>query len=594
MDMTPRISRHDSVNVHMYRNTLGNPRHPRMIVQLAVPIKAAAQCVAVSHGLISTPAAANKLRVPDIQSIMTTESLQEKDTRGKASPLPLQVETKQEDGGIAFHFRLPASGLALRSVAIVDGVAELRFDASPNVPTITEEDIATAFRLAVEGKRPEFFFVLIPPWHPFFGRQFKRYSPAWLRGTSFGELLAEADWNMKCLHVGVQSNETKSAFWSWQKKSHLDGLATRLDFPEDNPPGSIKMSCQSATVQKSENEMLFSEEPKMMIVDDSSSLYTNYITEIYPSVAYHDEPLFLKMQELIKLILVAEWLIEKEVSINREWMMEQTSKSSQQVSIEAIEGSEHTSSHSKEPPSAMIPPKPSKIRQPTTDVVAKTSTREAELQQPFTKQGIKWYGWIDHGGKEMILFDEDGVRYAQQQSLKLVINQQMEAAGQPGLGEVTGWTRLPFPSAAASTPASGKFVRQLSSPQNSHQEIITCLGRMSVDVKIDKNVSGMAAGEVKITKTLQLSPPNPAMAPLAKQTTTLKSGVDNYDTLYSHMDPNEPIWPEIPGESEAVIPNVQSWTELFHETVPWPHVLQGQHTKYSSQRRTTKDKRNKK
>ena len=25
------------------------------------------------------------------------------------------------------------------------------------------------------------------------------------------------------------------------------------------------------------------------------------------------------------------------------------------------------------------------------------------------------------------------------------------------------------------------------------------------------------------------------------------------------------------------IPNVQSWTKVFHETVPWPHVLQGPH-----------------
>ena len=507
-------------------------------------------------------------------------NFQEKDASGKASPLPLQAETKQEDGGIAFHFKLPASGLALRSVAIVDGVAELRFDASPKVPTITEEDIATAFRLAVEGKRPEFFFILIPPWHPFFGRQFKRYSPAWLRGTSVGELLAEADWNMKCLHVGAQSNETKSTFWSWQKKSHLDGLATRLDFPEDNPSGSVMMSCKSATVQKSENEMIFSEEPKMTIVDDSSSLYTKYITEIYPSVAYHDEPLFLKMQELIKLILAAEWFIEKGVSIDKEWMMEQTSKSSQQVNVTAIEGSEHTSNHSKEPPRALIPPQPTEIKCPTTDVIVKT--REAELQQSLAKKGFKkWYGWIDEGGKEMIVFDEDGVQCEQQRSLKVVINQQMDVAGQPGLGQVTGWSSCPLPSpdpTPTSTPASGKFVRQLSLPQNSHQEIISRLGRMSIDIKVDENTSDEDTGEVKITKTLQLSPTDPAMAPLAlKQTTTLKSSVDDYDKLYGHMDPNGPIWPEIPGESEAIIPNVQSWTELFRETVPWPHVLQGPH-----------------
>ena len=196
------------------------------------------------------------------KSIMAT-NFQEKDA--EIASLPLKAEINQEDGGIAFHFKLPASGLALRSVAIVDGVAELRFDSSPKVPTINEEDIATGFRLAVEGERPEFLYILIPPWHPFFGRQFKHYSPAWLRGTSVGDLLAEADWNMKCLHVGAKSNQTKSEFWSWQKKSHLDGLATRLDFPQDKPPGSVMMSCKSATVQKAENEMVFSEEPKMTI-----------------------------------------------------------------------------------------------------------------------------------------------------------------------------------------------------------------------------------------------------------------------------------------------------------------------------------------
>ena len=483
------------------------------------------------------------------------------------------------DVGITFHFKLPASGLALRSVAINDGKPILQFSASPKVPTITEEDVATALRLAIQDKRPEFLYILIQPWHPFFGRQFKHYSPAWLRGTSVGELLAEVDWSMKCLHVGAQSNETKSEFWSWQKKSHLNGLATRLDFPQDKPGGSVMMSCKSATVQKAENEMLFSEEPKMTIVDGTSSLYTKYITEIYPSVAYHDEPLFLKMQELIKLILASEWLIEKGVTIDKEWLMEQTSKSSQQVNVATIEGSD--SGHSKEPPRELIPPQPTEIKCPTTDVTVKT--REAELQQSLAKEGFKkWYGWIDEGGKEMIVFDEDGVQREQQRSLKLVINQQMGTPGQPGLGEITAWSNLPILSldpASTNTPPSAKFVRQHSLPQNSHQEIISSLGRMSLDIKVDEGVSDKDSREVKITKTLRLSPSDPAMAaPLPlKQTTTLKSSVNNYDKLYGNMDPNEPIWPEIPGKSEAIIPNVQSWNELFCETVPWPHVLQGPH-----------------
>ena len=239
-------------------------------------------------------------------------------------PAPDCVELcSKEDDGFAFRFTLPPDGLALRSVAIVDDVPEIRFDASHKVPTITEEDVAVALRLASEGNRPEFFFVTIPFWHPFNGRQFNQYKPQWLRGTSVGKLLFDADWNMKCLSVGARSNDEKSEFWGWQKSSQLEGLATALDFPEDNSSGSIIMSCESAKVQKGENEIVFPEEPKMKIVDDSNSLYSKYISDIYPNVAYHDEPRFLKMQELIKLILAAEWLIEKGVRVSKKWMMAQ-------------------------------------------------------------------------------------------------------------------------------------------------------------------------------------------------------------------------------------------------------------------------------
>ena len=33
-----------------------------------------------------------------------------------------------------------------------------------------------------------------------------------------------------------------------------------------------------------------------------------------------------------------------------------------------------------------------------------------------------------------------------------------------------------------------------------------------------------------------------------------------------------PIRPNVPGVCEEVRPQVQSWSELFRETVPWPHV----------------------
>ena len=48
-----------------------------------------------------------------------------------------EVSCENEDA-IAFHFKLPATGLALRSAAVIDGVPELRFDASPKVPTMAK------------------------------------------------------------------------------------------------------------------------------------------------------------------------------------------------------------------------------------------------------------------------------------------------------------------------------------------------------------------------------------------------------------------------------------------------------------------------
>ena len=137
---------------------------------------------------------------------------------------------------LVFRFEVPAEGLSLRSVALVKGVPELRFSISPKVPTITEQDVATAIRLAAENKRPEFFYITVPFDHPFYGRQYKYYSPRWLRNTGIGDLLSEADWKMKCLCVGARSDESKSRFWAWQETSQFDGrLASQLDFSDDNP-----------------------------------------------------------------------------------------------------------------------------------------------------------------------------------------------------------------------------------------------------------------------------------------------------------------------------------------------------------------------
>ena len=71
------------------------------------------------------------------------------------------------------------------------------------------------------------------------------------------------------------------------------------------------MTCKSVTVQESDEELIFVEEPKMAITDQTNSTYTKYITEMYDSIAYHDEPQFLIMREVPKMTLAAEWLKKK-------------------------------------------------------------------------------------------------------------------------------------------------------------------------------------------------------------------------------------------------------------------------------------------
>ena len=260
----------------------------------------------------------------DRQPAETTESLR--------STL---LASSTAEGGFAFIFDLPG-GLSLRSVAIVDGVPQFRFGAIPNIPKITIEDIAGSLRLASEGLRPEFYFIPIPLLHPYFGRQFNDYRPHWLRGTSIGDLLLNVDWSMKCLTSGLRSDDNRSQFWAWKETSKLTGLATGLDFNRETTGGSVIMSCKLVKVQKSDNQLVFKGEPKMQICDQASVQYTKYISDIFPSVAHYDEPLFLKMRELIKLIIASEWLLKKGVHINRNWMMEYTKSQSQQETSQTM------------------------------------------------------------------------------------------------------------------------------------------------------------------------------------------------------------------------------------------------------------------
>ena len=254
-----------------------------------------------------------------------------------------QILKARQSKGISFHYKFPKTGVSLRSVAIEeDGLPKLIFDGANcrELPTLTEEDIATVARVVTEGKRPEFFYKgFSNPTHPFsdYERMYKHYSPQWLRGTSVGELLSEADWSMKCLHVGTRSNESKTKFWSWKKTSKLDNLAVHMDFPYgDRRDGRILMSCDNVQTEQSETEIFFVDEPKMTITDSSAPEYSKYISEYFYNVAYYDEPLFLKMQELMKLIVAIEWMKDKGIVFNKKWLNYHTEKKNPRLQSQAI------------------------------------------------------------------------------------------------------------------------------------------------------------------------------------------------------------------------------------------------------------------
>ena len=488
------------------------------------------------------------------------------------SEIECTMTSSIEDGKFIFPFNLP-EGLGIGSVGIVEGKPELRFRASPHTPKITEEDIAAALRLAYEGKRPEFFYIGIPPGHPFYGRQFKQYKPQWLRKTTFGETLSEVDWKMKCLNIGARSNDSKSEFWAWQETSKLEGLAMLYDFRDTKSGGSIIMSCTSVKVQNSNNELVFQGEPRMRINAESNMRYSKYISKKFNAIAYHDEPLFLKMRELVKLILAAEWLVKKGVKVDEQWMMKCTQpKISLKEEVKAIEenGCTIDSIAASEPPSEMIP-QPINFHPPNTNVAV--NTKEAEMYRSLTKQGIRRrYGWYDRGLNEGVMFEEDGTLFLQQRSLKMVIKHKSSTNGKVKEKEFLRM-HLALPSNVPLPPISefGHFASEFLPALSVQHEITNSLGHFSANLNLEHRVSDRCV-ETKVSREFQ--PSHPAASLRVKETTTMKVSVDDFDTLYGDMDPNLPIRPEIPGKCEAVIPNVQSWSELYNETVPWPHTWQ--------------------
>ena len=255
--------------------------------------------------------------------------------------VPAAPSTEYTDGiAFTFHFSR-GTNLSLIAVDVKNGVPHLRFAPAQNVPTLTEEDIAVIVQLCKDGKRPNFFYEGFHLFHPFHGsgRLFKGYRPRYLRGTSIGETLAEADFAMKCLHVGVRSDNEKKRFYSWSKTSNLTGLRTREDFDEDYPGATIIMKCDSVDVNEEADELYFVGQPKMRIDcvrKGFNSEYSKYITGIFDNVAYHDEPLFLKVKEIVKLVLAVEWLNKKLLEIGTNfssaWVNEHLNKPKKRTS----------------------------------------------------------------------------------------------------------------------------------------------------------------------------------------------------------------------------------------------------------------------
>ena len=461
---------------------------------------------------------------------------------------PRAVLTDIEDGNIAFLYKLPEVGFALRSVKIKDGVPEITFEAVPKVPTLTEEDFATGFRCASEGTRPGFAYISFHPLHPLRSRWYMDYRPAWLRWTGVGELLADADRNMKGLCVGARTDETKKIYKSWPKSSKLVGLRTSLDFPTDpeSTNHTIWMSCEGAEVKEYENEILFPSEPKIQIKDGTSPSYSEYITQMYPSIAYHDEPKFLKVQEVIKLILAVEWLWGKGIRVNKEWMLMHTSQSTENINSGVL-----LEKRKKLP--RELTPKPAAFPRPTVDASFQT-TGQDEKNGIVAKKQTKFYGFYDCNDASMSVFSDKGVKIAQRNCLKVSFQCNSTTVGGMYL------------------PVDDNF--KLSHFQKDYRKAmkeITSGAEETVSAVEDRIVKGELQVQITENSPCQSSQEDEVFS--AGITATTK---DDYDKILAGWNPNDPIRPEIPGVSDAIIPNVKSWRELITDfTVPMPRVWQG-------------------
>ena len=474
------------------------------------------------------------------------------------------------DDGFTLQFTPREVKQALRSVAINnDGAPELRFDSSPHTPSLSEEDVAAMCRLVFEGKRPNFTYHAIDKSHPFYGRQYMVYDPPWLKGTSVGDVLAEVDWKMKCLNVGAQTDKSRSVFFSREKTSVTKGLATILDFADDNPdsPGYMFTRCAGVQVQEYDDEMVFYSDPKLSIDFYNSKAYSEYMTRVLPLIAEHDEPSFLKLQEIIKMVLAAEWLKEKGIEMSEKWMKSCGCCKDTAVSRTPADNSADRSRLLSEIKNfSSLPRKAVNI---SMDENEQKRSKRAHGTSNDTST-ITCYGWYDNGSGEMVQYREDGEWYKEYQSVRIYSEQVVTVNGK-SVDSRKWLTNIGiFLPNKLRVKDIWKLEKDLVAVKEHHQ-VSTILGPFSVNIQVNRNTEERGK-KMSIAAEIRPYSVDHKMLPCIELTTTVRESTNDWDFIYQGLNPKRPMMP-VPEISEhPLAPDAASWNELYSQTVPWPRV----------------------
>ena len=441
------------------------------------------------------------------------------------------------DDGFTFPIGRPRGGRALRSVAIVHGAPELRFDQSNHTPSLTEDEVAAVCRLVYEGVRPQFSFIGIPFGHPFFGRQYKKFDPPWLNGTALGELLFEVDWKMKCLSIGLQTDEAKSVFFSREKTSKTKGLATCLDFDSPTDSGSIFMSSGDVPVVQYDDELVFKNDPNLSVISDHRPNYRKYINRVLPKIAEYDEPHFTKFQEVLKMILAVEWLRDKGIEMSEKWMTTSAKCSSKSHAAQLPANDNDTA----ECQGVLGLSTNSTAKECITSSVDVSPNEEEteNFRRVAASSGGIWYGWQDEGSGEMVQFTENGELCAEVKSERMSITQCVMVDG----------VRLSMEEWLK----KGGMMRMLNAHpfgKEQPEQDVTSGHEFSEIVKVDTHMSDDYECK-ETTVTLDICPGT-------KIVTVIRASAKDLNTVYKDFP--------------TCIPGVESWNDLLDQTVPWPRV----------------------